>query len=427
MIMSLFEEESVQQRIEEGIVRNRQRDVVLLMKGVDGERLVDAPLEVRQVSSDFLFGSNIFMLGGYPSAQANEAYAEAFTRLFNAASVPFYWKGIEPEEGALRFGADSPFVSRRPPPGVVVDFCEAHGLNMNGHCLVWDHNRWSVPEWVVDSQGCAPLLERRIRQIGERYGHRIPRWDVLNEAAGSRHPALRPMPAGYERMAFTWAEQYMPASAHLMINDTTGAAWGPPDIEAGPYFRLIRDLLADGARVDGIGLQWHRFNDTEMQEFMDGKTLRPDRQFSALDTYQAFGCPLHISEITLPEPTFADDPRGAQRDLAVALYRLWFSHPAVHAITWWNLADGGGAPGEDAPSGLLDADLKPKPAYEALHDLIHREWRTGISGRTGADGAFAFRGFHGRYEIRLHGKQVREFYLSGQQAEPMMLDCPVQS
>ena len=63
--------------------------------------------------------------------------------------------------------------------------------------------------------------------------------------------------------------------------------------------------------------------------------------------------------------------------MARNLYRLWFSHPAVHAITWWNLPDGGAAPGEDTvASGLVDREMRPKISYQVLQDLIRREWRT---------------------------------------------------
>jgi hypothetical protein len=71
------------------------------------------------------------------------------------------------------------------------------------------------------------------------------------------------------------------------------------------------------------------------------------------------------------------------------------NHAATEGITWWNLPDGGAAPGEDKVcSGLLFDDMRPKPACLALHDLIHREWRTQV------EGCFRFRGFHGTYAVR---------------------------
>jgi len=90
-----------------------------------------------------------------------------------------------------------------------------------------------------------------------------------------------------------------------------------------------------------------------------------------------------------------------QATVAANFYRLWFSHPAVHAITWWNFPDGAAAPGEDfVDSGLLDPNLDPKPAYRALHDLIRQQWRTRLELTTDVAGTVRFRGFHGEYRAR---------------------------
>jgi GH35 family endo-1,4-beta-xylanase len=112
-------------------------------------------------------------LNGCREDRLNARYEQAFLGLFNAATVPFYWRDLEPEPGKLRFTPDSPPIPRRPPPDTVVAFCEKHGLNMNGHCLVWDYRPWSIPPWLADPAHSGPILERRIRQIGERYGKRI--------------------------------------------------------------------------------------------------------------------------------------------------------------------------------------------------------------------------------------------------------------
>lgn len=406
-----FETPAIQERIDQDTRQYRTGDCVLTLVNADGQPLPSIRVQVKQIRSRFLFGANIFMLDGFGTDELNRTYEERFTRVFNAATVPFYWRDLEPEAGHLRFPVDSTPVSRRPPPDRVVSFCDTHGLNMNGHCLVWDNTRWSIPEWLTDSRHCGPVLERRIREIATRYGNRIPRWDVVNEAAGPRHAGLTPLPEGYEELAFTTAAEVYPESAHLMINDTTGAAWSPRDRHH--YHTLIRHLLDKGCRIDGIGLQWHRFNAEEVRKFDEGLELTATEQFEALDEYRGYGRPLHVSEITLPEKPDSEEGREWQARHAEALYRLWFSHPDVHAITWWNVPDGCAAPGENVvASGLLDADLEPKPAYDALHRLITREWRTSTSGDTGADGTFSFRGYHGTYQVQLPDGRIQEFELS---------------
>jgi len=52
----------------------------------------------------------------------------------------------------------------------------------------------------------------------------------------------------------------------------------------------------------------------------------------------------------------------------------------VASITWWDLSDR--FAWQNAPAGLVRADLSPKPAYRVLDRLINHLWRTDAAGRT---------------------------------------------
>ena len=63
-------------------------------------------------------------------------------------------------------------------------------------------------------------------------------------------------------------------------------------------------------------------------------------------------------------------------------------------VTWWNLGDGTAYENENkALGGLLDKDMNPKPAYQALDKLINHEWKTNLTLATDAQGKARFRGF----------------------------------
>ena len=385
-------------RIDEGIEANRKSDAVLRVEQADGSPAPGARVEIEQVASTFLFGANLFKLGCYEDASLNEAYEQRFVDLFNAATIALYWRTLEPEQGKPRFAADSPFIDRRPPVDMAVAFCEKHALNMNGHPLVWDLKLYSTPDWLPEDPAEAALLwEKRIREIAQRYGRRIQRWDVVNEVMLTWHrdPARsQPMLENYQRHAFTWAQRHLPDEALLMINDAN--VWDVED--ATNYAGLIRELIDDGARIDGIGDQFHIFRNDRFERYLNGEILPPAELLAALDVLARFELPVHISEITLL--ALANDGPGmaAQARVASDLYRLWFSHRAVHAITWWNVPDGGAVAAEnDVFSGLITGDMQPKPAYEALHDLIHNQWRTRLTATADDAGVVRFRGFHGRY------------------------------
>jgi len=74
-----------------------------------------------------------------------------------------------------------------------------------------------------------------------------------------------------------------------------------------------------------------------------------------------------------------------------------FSHPAVAAVTWWDFSDQGAW--QRAPAGWLDAEMKPKPVYDAMRRLIRQKWWTGLELATDRDGRASFRGFKGTYRV----------------------------
>lgn len=385
---AIWNDPAVKGRIERGIRDHRMADALLRLPSVKPGTQV----RVEQTTHAFAFGGNLFLLGDCGSDEKNRRYEAAFGTLLNAGTVPFYWRDLEPTPGKLRFAADSPHIYRRPPPDRVVAFGESKKLYLHGHPLVWNLRRWSMPDWIppqTSKAECERLIEKRIREIADRYGRRFQRWDVVNESL--RHLPDVPMPDDYVFKAFKLAEKYLPAAAKLSINDYQ---WGQA------YHDQIRDLLRRGAKVDVIGVQFHLFDvKAPLQIARGSKAHAPEVFFTGLDRLAKLNRPIHISEITIPEPLPGEAGREIQAQLAVNWYRLWFSHPAVEAITWWNVADGGAAAGEPGVSGLLDKEMKPKAVYHALDRLINREWKTRLSLPAEAGKPLTFRGFKGDYRV----------------------------
>ena len=111
------------------------------------------------------------------------------------------------------------------------------------------------------------------------------------------------------------------------------------------------------------------------------------------------GKPIHLSEITITAGDTTPRGRMLQAILTRNLYRLWFSIKPMMGITWWNVVDDCGAPGEPSLSGLFTRGMNPKPAYYALNELINKEWRTNLKCQADKNGKVAFRGFRGNYRL----------------------------
>ena len=68
-------------------------------------------------------------------------------------------------------------------------------------------------------------------------------------------------------------------------------------------------------------------------------------------------------------------------------------------ITWWNVVDNCGAPGEPSVSGIFTREMEPKLVYFALDELINKEWRTNVELKADSAGQVGFRGFRGDYKF----------------------------
>ncbi|MDP4204456.1 MAG: endo-1,4-beta-xylanase [Bacteroidota bacterium] len=396
----------VQAKIDQDIDRNRKADAVCHLKNVPA----GVEVKVEQTGHLFLFGGNIFLFGDLGSPEKNKKYEDTFGSLFNAATVPFYWKTLEPEQGKLRYKADSPYEYRRPATDPVVAFCESKGINMNGHAIIYGMRQWGHPTWMPENRKeMEKLFEAHVCDLATRYKGRVQRWDVVNESIDQANRGM--MPDDYTFKTFSWAMKYFPASVRFNLSDCD-IHWGP----SRRFVEIARDLIDRGVRIDNVGVQMHIYNPEESRRIAKGgDVLTPAKNYAVLDCLADAGRPIHISEVTICAPDETNEGRLIQAEVARNLYRLWFSYPTVMGITWWNVVDGGAVKGEPSFSGLYDKELNPKPVYYVLDRLINHEWKTNLTVKTDGSGMIKFRGFKGSYRISWKDKsgkeQQAEFYL----------------
>jgi GH35 family endo-1,4-beta-xylanase len=392
----LWNDPTVAERIDRNIEKYRKADATIEVVDADGRAIADASLEVRQQTHAFLFGCNAFVLGQLGTPEANRKYEEAFVRLFNFASVPFYWAGTEPAQGELRYAEGSRDIWRRPPPDRFLPWAEKNGITLKGHPLLWHaHN----PPWIPkDAATLKQLYQKRFAEIAERYGKKIPIWDVVNESlvCPPAYPLYTP-DRDYVRWAFDDAVPRFPKTNIMMINEVTSFNFAPA---SNRYFDQIKGLVAGGADVRGIGFQYHYFRREAMDKYLFSSQCHPGKLLDVYERFGDFNVPLYITEITFPSAGEGGD--RLQADVVRDHYRLWFSAPRMAGITWWNLGDGTAVEGEnEAKGGLVDEQLEPKPAYAALDRLINDHWKTRLDAKTDARGILRFRGFCGKYNVKV--------------------------
>jgi hypothetical protein len=149
--------------------------------------------------------------------------------------------------------------------------------------------------------------------------------------------------------------------------------------------------------------------------------------YECFDGFQELGVKMHISEATLDLGLRFMSPVRQETEwtpeLAAEFYKNYyttaFSHPAMEAINYWDLSSSINRAsasfmsiGGTGRAGLLDPEKndEPRPLYNMLKKLIRHDWMTNLKGNLSSDGAVAFRGFHGDYEITVttpSGKKLR--------------------
>ena len=251
-----------------------------------------------------------------------------FCNLFNFATVPFYWGDLEPQQGNPRFGEGSEPIWRRPPPDQLLKWCEDHDITPKGHALMYVKNIF-MPKWTEQNnpQKFLEQGEKHIAEIAKRYGDKFPIWDVANEEMPRiRHlDEWHKVPDNYLSWCFKEADNLFPKNVKLLYNDGTNQVHGDTD----EYMAIFRKLKEDGARVDGMGIQFHMY---DLPAMFDGKLFPPNQLFSVYKQLEQCDLPLYITEITIAGN--GENGDELQAKIVSNLYRLWFSTPKMAGITW---------------------------------------------------------------------------------------------
>jgi endo-1,4-beta-xylanase len=397
-----------------GAVRNdayahRRGSTTARLTGSDGAPLAHTKVTLEQVRHEFGFGNigfdlislanqdaeeRVSVFGGAPAASA-EHLAPLYLDLYNATTLPFYWRGFEPERGMpqtdrMRRAAQW-FVDR--------------GVSVKGHPLLW---HTLAPQWLLDLDNARAeaVMRARITREARDFAGLVDHWDAINESVilpvfTAEHNAVTRLAQAKGRvetvrMAFEAAREGNP-SARLVLNDF--------DLSES-YERVIEECLAAGIQIDAIGVQTH------MHQGFRGE----DQIMAILDRFGRFGLPVQMTETTLVSGHLMPDhivdlndyqvdswpstpqDEARQAEEMVRHYRAVVAHPAVESLTYWGLTDEGAWLG--APSGVVRVDGTRKPAYDALKDLIKGEWWLESTEQVAdAEGEIHVEGFAGTYRV----------------------------
>ena len=272
-----------------------------------------------------------------------------------------------------------------------VDWCVKHNVEMEFHYITGLQPGWLRRKSSAEQE---ELLIRHAKDLVDRYGDRIKRWQVVNDSY-----LLRQSPAVFEFIHKSHPDLKLGISHCTKFYSYGGSRSldqlrGMDDLET---------LQSQGVKVDYYGIHGH----TPHGLWADVNTM-----YETFDTLAKLGVRLEVTEFLLPLNQISGPVRRGmwtpelQAEFFEIYYTVCFSHPSVDAINYWVLGQG-----MEYGTGLLDPEnnYAPRPTFNILKELITKRWRTNLSGRSN-DGILAFRGFHGDYEVEVtlaDGKKVK--------------------
>jgi endo-1,4-beta-xylanase len=321
----------------------------------------------------------------------NAAYSKIAAEQFSAVtpSNEMKWQVVEPTRGTYDWsGGDR-----------LVRFAQSHHQVVRGHVLLWNNQ---LPTWLtqgvadgtISNVGLRALLRKHVTDEVTHFQGQIWQWDVANEFfTGSNPSGIGPndfwishLGAGVIADAFRWAHAADP-HALLFYNDYNIAGEDGSNAKSDAAYAWVKQMLADGVPIDGVGNQSH----------LDLQHGFPSQMRQDLQRFAELGLKVAVTEADVR--TFVNNPTAQQptNPLAPPAQAYYYDHVlkaclAVRScisFTVWGFGDADSwVPGFFTGEGyadIYDVNLQPKPSYFALQQDLTLAAR-GVRLRLGVPG-----------------------------------------
>jgi endo-1,4-beta-xylanase len=252
----------------------------------------------------------------------------------------------------------------------LINFAKDNNMEVRGHPLVW---HYSLPKWINEGNfsrdELIDILRTHVKTLVGRYRGQIPVWDVVNEAInrdGSLRDTiwLRNIGPEYIDMAFQWAHEADPQAklfyGEYMTEEINQKSDG--------VYTLVSGLLQRGVPIDGVGFQSHL-----------GLSYLPrlDSLAQNFDRFNQLGLEVQFTELDMKiqDGKGSLEERLAKQAKAYSdLLKVCLQAKKCTALITWGFTDRytwiADVTGEVEAPLIFDASYRPKPAYNALKEVL---------------------------------------------------------
>ena len=322
-------------------------------------------LRTGAAARDRLIGAAVTSRSLRWNQQLRDVAAREFN-LLNAADV-FQWNTLRPARDQYRFCAEDQHVA----------FAEANNMRVLAGMLAWTHN----PAWLMEGKfsrdELIAILREYIQTVVGRYRGRVHVWNVVNEPFDVTNGSLlkgeeqiwtRLIGPEYIDMAFRWAHEADP-QAVLLLNEHDAEGFNG---KSEALYEFVKGMRARGVPIHGVGMQthWGARQKFPKQRF-DLATVAPNMKRLA-----ELGLEVYITEMDVPlQKPATPEQLAAQAQTYRQMLEVCLAASNCKALSVFGVYDGDSAaqdlrfPTYDAPL-LFDQEYRPKPAYEALAEVL---------------------------------------------------------
>ena len=274
-------------------------------------------------------------------------------------------------------------------------WAQVNRMKVRGHVLVYPNEPgYTTPQWLLNMESqltpaqVKDILRDYINTVAGRYRGRIAMWDVVNEAIADSQNSrpfnlrdsfwYRKLGTQFLVLAFQYAAEADP-DAKLYYNDYNIERGG---WKADSVVNLVNFVRQSGARVDGIGLQYHigtwdsfSPNDAHYQVVRKFESNNYDWQITELDVS------LDVVQYPSTNPQYGLVPvrqsdLQVQANLYKEVFKLGLSSTRCKGIQMWGITDRrswipGFSNGTKGAALILDGSYARKPAYASILKLLN--------------------------------------------------------
>jgi len=335
--------------------------------------------------------AGLFPIGAAVNSRTLHTHAALLARHFSSitAENEMKFESLEQTEGNFEYAAADEMVA----------FARTHGMKVRGHNLVWHRQ---TPDWVFSngSAGAASkelLLARLDEHIANVVGHfkgSVYAWDVVNEAimddgkyrtADERAPDQRSkwygiLGSSYIAAAFRAAHAADP-DAKLFYNEYRNYV----PVKRQAVYEMLKQLLADGVPVHGVGLQAHLSIEPSPVPENHGYYQDVVEEEKTIELFASLGLEVQITEldVSLYVPgvqyehsqfytLLTPELEAKQAERYRQFFELFRKHQdVITSVTLWGIADDETwlshfASGRRDFPLLFDTQHQPKQAFRRI-------------------------------------------------------------